>query len=253
MANGKRYHTLDELRGFMVLCMIFYHGFYLGGFGFDIEIMKKLYYIFEPIEPFFATAFIFICGFCTNLSRKRWKRAALISVVALGVTAVTYSMKYFGMNEPIWFGVLHLMAVSILISTIFRKPLRKLPPLTTAIILLALFVFTYNIQNRSLGIGEISYIELPASLYKSEYLFWLGLPKWNFYSSDYFPLIPWTFAFFSGYFVSIKVNGKLPKLCEKSRITPLSWLGRHALIAYVVHQPLWYGIFYLLDYLNILR
>lgn len=248
--NRVRYHILDELRGFMVVCMIFFHGFYLGGYAFGISFFAKLYDFFLPVEPIFAAAFIFICGFCTYLSRSNFKRVIAIFVVAYGVTLVTYIMTFFGMNELILFGVLHLMGFCTLFAVIFKKWLVRLPGAVFAAAFLLLFLAAYDLPEGRLVL--LAY-DLPRSLYSSNNLFWLGFPSASFSAGDYFPLIPWMFIFFSGFFTATATRGKLPRFFERSIIKPFSFLGRHALICYIIHQPLWYGIFYLLTILGIIK
>ena len=121
--NKIRYHLLDELRGFMVLCMVFFHGFYLGGFAFCIEFLADMYFFFLPLEPVFAAGFIFICGLCTNFSRSPLKRGALALAAGFAVTAVTLLMTLFGVNEPIYFGILHLLGLCLVLSAVLSMNL----------------------------------------------------------------------------------------------------------------------------------
>ena len=52
-----RIHFIDEIRGFAVLCMIIYHGFYLFGTFFENEAAMKLFEFFMPVQPLFAGVF----------------------------------------------------------------------------------------------------------------------------------------------------------------------------------------------------
>ena len=251
MSNSRtRYHLLDEIRGLMVLCMIFFHGFYLGGYAFDIDFLKELYLFFLPVEPLFAAAFIFICGFCTYLSRSAFKRAAEILLVAYGITFAAYLMTFFGMNELILFGVLPLMGYCTLIAAFFKRWLIRPSGRVLAGVCILLFLITYNLPE-----GRVSLFayEIPRKLYDIGYLFWLGFPSSSFMAGDYFPLIPWMFIFFAGFFSATASKGKLPNFFEKSRVKPFSFFGRRALICYIIHQPLWYGIFYLAQFVGLIK
>lgn len=91
-------------------------------------------------------------------------------------------------------------------------------------------------------------IQLPDALFQTSFLFPFGIPGPGFRSSDYFPLFPWIFVFFAGgFFGKLAAGGKFPAFAYKSRIPFLSWMGRHALILYVVHQPVLYGVTWLLE------
>ena len=70
----------------------------------------------------------------------------------------------------------------------------------------------------------------------------LGLPGAGFSSADYFPLIPWCFVFAAGTVVGrLARDGKFPAWTYPSRVPFFSFLGRHALLIYIVHQPVIYG------------
>ena len=243
-----RYHLLDEIRGFMVLCMVFYHGFFLGDATFGIEFLGDLLYFFMPIEPLFAAGFVFICGFCTVYSRSNYIHGAKIIFAALAVSAVTFGMTKLGLaqqNDFIMFGILHLLGVSVLLSEVMSKLIIKLPLKLFSLISAFLFVLTYSVQYGYIGIGKLT-VTIPEALTSGNYLFFLGFVNEEFAAGDYFPIIPWFFIFLSGWFLGRFTKGKLPEFFIKSRIKPFSFLGRHALICYLIHQPVWFGIFYLI-------
>jgi uncharacterized membrane protein len=250
--NKVRYHLLDELRGFMVLCMVFFHGFYLGGFAFGIEFLADLYFFFLPLEPLFAAGFIFICGLCTNFSRSPLKRGVLALAAAFAVTAVTLLATLFGVNEPIYFGILHLLGLCLVLSAVLKKPLSKIKSPIVPSLLIILFLLFYNLPEGYFGIGSLT-VEIPNSVYELGFLFPLGFPSQEFMSGDYFPIIPWAIVFFCGATFGNIIMGKLPQFFIKSRIKPFAFVGRNALLFYLIHQPLWYGIFYLLQFIGVIK
>jgi len=98
-----------------------------------------------------------------------------------------------------------------------------------------------------LGFGSFS-LTLPKSMYSSNWLFWLGFPTPQFYSSDYFSIIPWIFMFFFGVFLGRYSRiGKFPSVFKKKFFSPLDFVGRHALIIYILHQPILLGLFMLIQ------
>ena len=67
------------------------------------------------------------------------------------------------------------------------------------------------------------------------------MPK-SFFSTDYFPLLPWLFLFWVGYFLHHLVGrGRLAPL-RRSVCPPLGWMGRHSLVLYLLHQPVILGV-----------
>ncbi|MEG1972082.1 MAG: heparan-alpha-glucosaminide N-acetyltransferase domain-containing protein, partial [Oscillospiraceae bacterium] len=73
--------------------------------------------------------------------------------------------------------------------------------------------------------------------------FMAGLTSYPYYSADYWPLFPWIFAFISGAFGGKMITlGKAPEILKWNKIPPLSFIGRHTLIIYIVHQPILLGI-----------
>ena len=81
---------------------------------------------------------------------------------------------------------------------------------------------------------------LPKGLYADLFTAWLGFPFPGFVSSDYFPLLPWIFLFWSGYFL-YRLRPEEPHR-ELPRVAVLTWMGRHSLLIYLLHQPVVYGV-----------
>ena len=85
--------------------------------------------------------------------------------------------------------------------------------------------------------------DTPDALYETNWLAPLGFHNASFLSADYFPLLPWAFVFAAGTFIGRwAARGQFPKWMYPSRVPPLSWMGRHALILYIVHQPVIIGV-----------
>lgn len=236
----------------MVLCMVFFHGFYLGGFAFGIDFLAELYFFFEPLEPIFAAGFVFICGLCTKFSRSPLKRGFLALLAAFSVTAVTLIMTFFGVYEPIYFGILHLLGSCLVLTAAVKRVACKLSSPFIPAALFILFLLFYNLPDGYFGIGSLT-VTVPETFYELGFLFPLGFPPHDFMAGDYFPIIPWGLMFFCGVTFANFINGKLPDFFLKSRLKPLSFIGRKALLFYLVHQPVWYGIFYLLQIIGVIK
>lgn len=242
----QRIHLMDELRGFAVFCMVFYHGFYTLAYLYHLELGKILLYFFMPAEPWFAGLFILIAGISSNLSHSNLIRGLKLAGVALVVTLATWLVVP---EERILFGILHFLSICMIAFGLIQPHLRRKRPFTwipTAICVL-LYLCTAQIDRGILGIGPLS-ISLPDQLYATDWLAPFGLHSPSFFSSDYFPLLPWIFVFFAGTSLGrLAVEGRFPAFAYRSHVPFFSWLGRHALVIYVVHQPVIYGISWLVS------
>jgi len=79
-------------------------------------------------------------------------------------------------------------------------------------------------------------------------LWWLGIHSSGFYSADYYPLLPWIFMFFIGTRMGQYVaEGRFPQGFYSAKPTKLGTMGRHALLIYLAHQPVCYGLCWLLS------
>ncbi len=240
----KRYALLDELRGFLVLCMIVYHWLLSLYDIFGWEIAGALFDFFTHVESFFAGLFVLLSGMMCGFSRSNIRRGALCFGIALGVTGVTVlAAPYLGRIE-IYFGILHLLGFSMLFCGIFHFLLKRIPAPIGLCVNALLFAFLYGIPTHQTDWCGVRAL-IPTTLYEKEWLFPLGIPSDSFYSADYFPLIPWLFLFLCGYYLyRFHPVERWEKFFLPPRIRPLDFFGRHALLCYIIHQPLIYVIAY---------
>lgn len=241
---GARIHFLDEVRGFDLILMVFFHAFYVIGYLFKYSWGAWLFQFFNPAEPFFAGLFIFICGISCRLSHSNWKRGGLLALVAVGMSLFLY---LFMREEMIWFGVLHFLAVSILLFALLRPLLDRIPPwagLIGSALLLLLTWWVPVYRGSILGIKGLFGTDIPGWLVDIPALYPLGLGAGE--GADYFPLLPWFFCFLGGSFVGVWAKqNRFPRWMYVSRLPWLSWLGRHTLAIYVLHQPVVFGLCWL--------
>lgn len=242
-----RIYLMDELRGFAVFCMIFYHGFYTVGFLFHIDLGIFFFKFFMPAEPFFAGLFMFISGIACNLSHSNLARGLKLLAIALGVTLVTW---IFLPADLILFGILHFLAVCMILCGLLKPSIDRIPYVWAPVAVCAVgYLFTMNIKNGTLGLTGA--LALPKILYSTNWLAPLGFYNSAFTSADYFPLLPWIFVFFAGVFIGkLAKAGKFPAFAYRPKVPPLSWMGRHALILYLAHQPVIYGACLLISYIS---
>lgn len=241
-----RYHLLDELRGFAVFCMIIYHALYTLNFLFSFDHALFLYNLFTPLEPFFAAFFIFLSGLCSTLTRSNIKRGAKLLLVAVIITATTVFLQNLGINQPILFGILHCLSICMLLIGFLEKPLKKVPWAIGFSLCIFLFLLCYNLPMQYLGFGQFK-LDLPRNLLLNNHFSFLGFHNFTFYSSDYFPLLPWAFIFFAGFFTGKYFEKhKYPDFFKNNTIPFLSFFGKNSLIIYIVHQPIIFALTYII-------
>lgn len=245
--SGRRRITfLDEFRGFCVFCMLFYHSFVFMDMD-SLSFGTAMYNFFLPIQPAFSAAFILICGYSCTLSHSNSKRGFELFGLSILLNIVTiYVIPLLGISEcEIYFGILNLLSCAILLYALFEKLLKKINPMAGFIICLILWFLFRNWVAGRFGFGDTLEIRWPYSWHSNEYLFPFGIMSYDFFSADYFPLIPNLFPFFAGAFLGLYYkNRDLPEFVYKPRVGLFRWLGQHALIIYIVHMPI---IFVLLE------
>jgi len=235
--SHRRIHFLDEVRGFAVLCMVVQHGLYCLGYIYKYEVEQKLFQFFFPATPFFAAAFVIISGMVSQLSRSNLKRGLRLLVVALGMTLVTWIVLP---NYVIMFGVLHMLSVCMILFGLLQKPLEKVPMWLGLLVCVVGFTLTVGLrlQDPYVGVPGVPELQWSALREWGDWLFPIGIRTPEFHSSDFYPLFPWIFAFFGGGLLGRYVaKEKLPEWMYHPHASVFSWVGRHALLFYILHQP----------------
>lgn len=241
--NTKRVGILDELRGFAILCMVFYHLMYDLNFIYDIDIPIMFDGWFNYVRDIFAGLFIFISGISCRYSRNNMKRG--IQCFFIGM-AITFIFAVMG-QMPINFGILHCLGICMMIYGVWEKYINKIPTKVGILSCIIIFLSTYGIKSGYLGLGQGMGIRLPRNLYDAQLLFPLGFKDGSYEALDYFPLLPWLFLMLCGAFVGdYFIKNKMPKFFYKNHCKPLAAVGRYTLWIYILHQPIAMGILLLI-------
>ena len=130
----------------------------------------------------------------------------------------------------------------MILTAMLRSPLRKIPPFIGMLCVGVLFFVLRNINDGNLGFEGIVLFPLPNFLYEQGLLAtFFGFQDKNFFSTDYFSLIPWYFLFLAGYFLCrcfLEKNSSaaLPEFFKKG-ISVFKIIGQHSLPVYLLHQP----------------
>ena len=224
----RRFDLLDAWRSLAILLMLVYH------FLYDLYIVGVLtgaQLFCGPLnimQKFICCSFILLAGASARFSRSNLRHS--LFVLAAGVV-VEIGAAVGG--QVIRFGILMFMGTAMLLYHFLDGYLRKLPPLLLAMGSGILFFLTdWWLAQVSVSVG---------------WLYPLGLTGPNFFSADYFPLMPWFFLFLIG----TVLGGYCLERHDRRLLTVqlpalLTWPGRHSLIIYVLHQPVLYGISYLI-------
>lgn len=235
---GNRVWFIDEIRGIAIILMVIYHLCFdlVYIFNVNIEIFNS-----APINimrDFFAGLFIFICGISCRFSSNNLKRGTICFLCGIGLTVITF---FFIRNEIIYFGILHMLGISVILYSWFEKLLSKIKfPIFGIVISGLLFYSTREISKCKIGIWSFV---VDDNLKK--WLFPFGIKSLYFHSWDYFPLIPWFFLFLAGcYFGVYVIENRLPEFFYKMHFRPIAFVGRHTLWIYLIHQPILYGLLY---------
>ena len=234
----RRIGLIDEIRGFAIICMVVYHAVYDAVYLFSVDIPAFSSPVMNFIRDVFAFGFIFISGAASRFSHSNLKRGAVCFGIGMGMTLFTF---LFVKEQLIAFGILHCLGICMMLHPLLVRLLDRLPAPAGVTGLILLFLLTCQLASGHLGIDGLWSCELPYAPYGLQWLFPLGFPSNEFYSSDYFPLLPWIFAFLLGScFGRWLKQGDPPAWLRKTHLRPLAFVGRHTLWIYVLHQPVVY-------------
>ncbi len=238
----QRIWEIDFLRGLSIILMVGYHLLFdLGEFrgverflGFSTDLTTTAWKI---AQMFFATLFIVLSGISSTLSRSNIRRGLRLLAVALALTLGMYLIAVlfhlFDPSNTVIFGILHCLAVSMLIYGVaFEKCSPFVMTLTGAAVV---------------GLGAALPALKRAMALRFDWLLPLGLHSATFSSFDYFPLIPWFGIFLVG--AALGRTLYAPKRSLLPLGLPVSFVniaGRHSLLIYIAHQPVIWGVLYLL-------
>ena len=285
VVKGKRrFAELDFLRGICVILMVFDHFmfnvmefFQKSAFGqFAIAYWEsgfRLFWHWTVVVLFFA-----LCGISCALSRSNLKRGVMCFLVGCLISWATYMLESTAMGKGFFiaFGVLHCLGISILLFALcdfagekLRKLLAKraessrgfavvseatraLPALVGAILLAVYFgcIFVRADGEFLIGVryeGTLGYFPSVLLGYQTDAAF----DGTKFYSADFFSVLPYAcfllIGSVIGQYVYRKRQRSLLPFLGYGVAKPVDFIGRHALIVYVLHQIILGGIFVLIS------
>ncbi len=238
-----RYHLLDNIRAVTLVSMILYHAVWDIANIFDVSLpwfKSELAYLWQQS---ICWTFIFLSGFCWSFGKHKWRRGAIVFAAGALVSLVT---AYIMPDSLVIYGVLTFLGTAMLLMILLEPLCKKGNPLVGLIITIVLFVIFRNVNDGNLGFEAVEVMALPDILYANMATTFLGFPLRDFFSTDYFSLVPWFFLFQAGYFANrlLAEKGKMKYLVGK-KIPVLEWIGKNSLWIYLLHQPVVYGTLYI--------
>ena len=237
--TSHRFPELDALRGCAITLMIFLHIIWdLDYFGI-MPLNRDLYQI-QFVCPFL---FLLLVGICLSVNYGRAQKGYTIhtrllfrgfKIFLLGVALTGITFVVFP-DRPILFGVLHCIGCSIMLSVVFLR-------LKTYAVIPAVGIIVVGLFFGTLAVTDPTVIHLA-----------VGLHQENVWSTtiDYFPLFPWFGVTLLGLAVGNvlykdnKRQFRLPDLTRYKPVNMMSWLGKHSLLIYLLHQPIIAGMVHL--------
>ena len=233
-----RYALRDELRGLDLLSMIGYHACWELIFLFGMSAAWYTGWQGHLWQQSICWVFILLSGFCVPLGHRTLKRGAQVFAAGALVTVVTLD---FMPEDRVVFGVLTFLGSAMLLTGVLEPLLKKIPPAAGLAVSAVLFALTYHLDERWLGFGGLR-LALPDAWYANYFTAFFGFLPFDFYSTDYFALLPWLFLFWAGYFLHGVVGRARMVPLRRSGCPALGWMGRHSLLLYLLHQPVIYGV-----------
>ncbi len=222
----QRYDWLDLWRSLAVLTMLTFHAMW------DLELVGAIAPgltetpLADVVRYCGGGSFILISGILVLRSGNPVRRGFFLFCIGLAAAIVTHLA-----GMPIRFGILQLMGTCMMLCGAFKARLERIRSKLWTMIFLLLFAASWFATAR---------VTVPYRM-----LYPLGFRTVDFYSADYWPLLPWGLLYLTG-----SQLGRLLRDPPTARRRPipaaLTFLGRHSLIIYLIHQPILYGLSYLL-------
>ena len=230
---------MDALRGLaMVWMTVFHFCFDLSHLGFWPQNFRA-----DPFWTVQRTAIVSLFLFCAGLGQaialqqgqgwaRFWRRWAQIAGCALLVTVGSFAMFP---RSFIYFGVLHGMAVMLLVARCSAGWGRWLWP--AGLVAMALPAMAQHLLT---GVWADA-----APWFNGRALNWLGLVARKPFTEDYVPVLPWLGVLWWGLASGQWLLARRPQWLQRAvpaGVKPLAALGRWSLSYYMLHQPVMIGL-----------
>jgi uncharacterized membrane protein len=244
--SSKRFIEIDMLRGLAIFLMIFGHILWdLDYFGL-IPINNIIYSFLQKTVP---PLFFLLVGISLVVSKKKMENRSLkeesdyynrlflrgLKVFNLGIILTIFSLIFIN-GKPVFFGVLHCIGLSIILSAPFLKYRRYTMIFALLLIFAGVLISQLTFKNPTV-------FHLAIGLHQADI--------WR-YTVDYFPLLPWFGITLLGIvigdylYVGDKRRFRMPDISKYRPAKLFQWAGQHSLGLYLIHQPIIAGTLFLI-------
>lgn len=228
-----RYNRVDALRGGAIALMFFYH------FCFDLNYFHwvAIDFYHQPfwlnLRLFIVTLFSTLVGVSLVLANPqgaRWRAAMPRLARLLGCAALVSAGSYAVFPESmIFFGVLHFILIASVIG----------------LLLLPWYWLNLYLGGALILVGSTvqhGMLDHPA-------LQWLGMMTYKPITEDYVPLLPWLGVVMLGMFLArwpMSAQWLKAPWQAQGALRGLTWGGKHSLLLYMLHQPIFLGLLWVI-------
>lgn len=236
----QRMAGVDVLRGMAMLWMTAYH------FCFDLNnagLIRQDFYT-DPVWTWQRTVILSLFLLCAGAGQalaahhgqgwpqfwRRWGQIVLCALLVSAGSAVMFPQSY------IYFGVLHGMAVMLLVARLTVHWGHWLWWLSGAMIAMK------YIAAGAMDAGWIG------TFFNDKSLNWLGLINAKPITEDYVPLVPWMGVMWWGVAATqwwLRRRAAASVWVAPQALRPVAWLGHWSLSYYMLHQPILLALLWL--------
>ena len=238
--KSSRYAFIDYLRGIALLLMFIYH------FCFDLDYFNFIQTDFNNnpwwvnFRIIIVSLFLWLVGVSLwlairkNINLPRYLKR--LSLLAVASAVASYSSYLTFPKSYIFFGILQFILVASIVGLLFVR----------------LYYSNLILGILLIAIGT-SYTH---PMFNANALQWFGLMTHRPITEDYVPFLPWfglvLIGIFSAAFIFKKQDSKwITAQFSQWSVTNtnfqrhISCMGRHSLIIYLIHQPIFMGLLYI--------
>jgi uncharacterized membrane protein len=250
--DRQRAFELDLLRGLAIIAMILHHFIYDLRYIMEMDVFAwQDSFVFENwVRPPFLFVFLFVSGVCCTFSRNNFLRSLKLFAVSILFSLVFYFVSIYTETEMyVVFNVLHMLTLGTFVFALMSLlENRKIIKGIDKILIFLGVIFLWM----AYPLSKIPEVRIDVLIpFHENFARGLGM-------GDYLPIVPWIGFFFTGaFFGRIYYKNKeslFPHapVAVKKLAAPFEFVGRNALIFYVLHQPVLLASLYLLRFTGII-
>ena len=242
--KSKRFVELDLIRGVAIFLMIVDHIFWDLEYFNIMPMSPTVSYVLQrpvPIMFFIIVGISIIAGRKKKQLNPDQEKKYYENLIIRGLKIFNFGMfltivSFFAVPErPVFFGVLHCIGISIVLSALFLK-YRVYNFIFSGV------VFSTSLLFSLIQINNASIIHLAIGVFPDNFLM---------HTIDYFPIVPW----FGFVLLGIAIGDclycgdrrrfRIPDFSKYKPAKFFSWVGQHSLEIYLLHQPVIAGFLFL--------